>query len=70
MGDSGGCKEDISDVYEAGVREISKEFREFLQIGVRERKLWVSGLELRWKRGCGEVLGDGGCEVGPEVVSS
>lgn len=77
VGEGGGCKEDASDVWEAGELGISREFRVFLRIGVgRERKPWASAGELAWPRGEGgkdELSGDETGEVsieGPEALSS
>ncbi len=77
VGEGGGCKEDASEVCEAGELGASREFREFLRIGVgSERKPWLSEGELAWpigERGKEELSGDVAGEaskVGPELLSS
>jgi hypothetical protein len=65
VGEGGGCKEDASEVCEAGEPGRSKEFREFLKIGVgRERKPWISVDELAWP------IGERGNEFSRDVVGT
>lgn len=49
VGEGGGCRKDVSTVYETGGPRGSREFRADLRIGIEEeRETWLSGINVTW----------------------